>query len=310
MKILLKSILVLISFIGLYSAFLIFSDINIIFDKILKFKMELLPLIFSLIVFGWFIHFTRWHLLLKNSNIHIPAKDSFSIYLSQFALSFIPGEMGDFIKVEILKNKFNIPRIISSPIIISEWIYTGVGLVILSFSGILFFEYSKYISVIFGCFVIMLFFITNSKKIFDKVMIITSKIKFISHFTKSLENSFDIIKKSTSGKIAIYCSLLSISFWLIESVAVFFIMLGYGITSVNIIDIIPMYTTSILLGFVSFLPLGIGVVEGSLSGFLNSYGIELSISLTVVIIIRLLTRWVGILVGIIFLKKNGGIRMT
>ncbi len=307
MKILLKIILVLISFIGLYSAFLIVSDINIIFDKLLNFNVGLLPIIFSLIVFGWVIHFVRWHLLLKNSDIHIPVKSSFSIYLAQFSLSFIPGEAGDLIKVEILKNKFNIPRTKSSPIIISEWIYTGVGLVLLSFIGIFFFEFSIYVSTIFGSFIIILFVTINSKKMFTKILTILEKIKFISNFTKSLENSFDIIKKSTNGKIAIYCSLLSISFWLIESIVVFFIMLGYGITSIPILDIIPMYSTSILLGFVSFLPLGIGVVEGTFSGLVSSYGIDLTTSFTVIIIIRLFTRWIQILVGFIFLKQNGGI---
>jgi glycosyltransferase 2 family protein len=309
MKLLSKIILVLISIIGLYSAFLIVSDINIIFDKILNFKVELLPIIFSLIIFGWFIHFTRWHLLLKNSDIHIPFKNSFSIYLAQFSLAFIPGEIGDLIKVEILKRKFNISRTKSSPIIISEWIYTGVGLVFLSFVGIFFFEFSIYVSIVFGSFITILFIAINSKKMFTKIITILGKIKFISNFTKPLENSFDGIKKSMNGKIAIYCSLLSITFWLIESIVVFFIMLGYGITSIQILDIIPMYSTSILLGFVSFLPLGIGVVEGTFSGFLSSYGIDFTTAFTVAIIIRLFTRWIQILVGIVFLKLNGGMKI-
>jgi len=303
-----KIIVGIIFVIALYSVFILISDINIIYDRILNFKTEFLPIIFSLIFFGWFLLFVRWNLLLKNSNIHIPLKDNFLIYFSSFAFSFIPGEVGSLVKSQILKNKFNISRAKTSPIVISEFIYTGISLVFLSLLlGGLYFEYSMYIGSIFACFLIIMFFIINSKKTFTKFMKIASKIKFVSGFTKSIEDSFDNIKKSTSGKIVIYCSLLSISHLLIESTAVFLIIYAYGIDTVSIMDIIPMYSTSILLGFVSFLPLGIGVVEGVFSAFLNLRGIELTIALPVVIIIRLMTNWFGILLGVLALKKYGGL---
>ena len=303
-----KIILGIILVIGLYSAFILISDINIIYDKILNFKTEFLPIIFSLIFFGWFLLFVRWNLLLKNSNIHVPFKDNFLIYFSSFAFSFIPGEVGSLVKSQILKNKFNISRAKTIPIVISEFIYTAIGLVFLSLLlGGLFFEFAMYIGSIFACFLITMFFIINSKKTFTKFIKIASKIKFISGFTKSIEDSFDNIKKSTSGKIAIYSSLLSISHLLIESTAVFLIIYAYGIDTVSIMDVIPMYSTSILLGFVSFLPLGIGVVEGAFSAFLSLRGIELSIALPVVIIIRLMTNWFGILLGSFALKKYGGL---
>ena len=305
-----KIILVLIFVTVLYSGFLIFSDISVIYDKMLNFKVEFLPIIFPLIIFGWLILFVRWHLLLKNSNIQIPLKSSFSTYFSGFALSIIPGEVGPLIKAQILKNKFNISRAKTSPIVISEFLYTGIGLVSLSLIGGVVFEVGMYIGSIFACLLIIIFLVINSKKLFIKFMKIASKIKFISNFTNSIEDSSDVIKKSTSGKIMVYCSLLSISHWLIESVAVFLIIHAFGISTIELINIIPMYSTSILLGLASFLPLGgIGVVEGSLSAFLNLHGIELSIALPIVITIRLFTIWFGILIGLFALKKYGGLTM-
>jgi len=306
MKLINKFVIVLVCFAGAYSAFLFFSDISIVLDKLLNFKMEFLPIIFSLIFVCWFLIFLRWHFLLKNVEINIPVKSSFSIFISGFALSFIPGEVGDFVKVQILKNKYDISRSKSSGIIVSEWIYTGVGLVSLCIFGGLFFEISLYFGGIFGTVLVILFILTNSKKLFVRFLKFTSKIKFISKFSESLTDSYDTIKKSTSGKAVIISSLLSISFWLIESVTVFFIMQAYGINTIQILDIIPTYCSAIVLGFVSFLPLGTGVVEGSFGVFLENYGIELATSFGVVIIIRLFTRWFGILVGLFALKKNGG----
>jgi len=304
-----KIILAIILIIGIYSVFFVISDISIIYDKILNFKIELLPIILPLIIFGWFILFVRWNLLLKNSNINLPLKDNFLIYLSSFAFSFIPGEVGGLVKSQILKNKFGIPIVKSSPIVMSELIYTGIGLVTLSLLfGSIFFNFAMYVGSIFGCVLILVFFLINSKKIFIKFIKIISKIKFISNFSKPIEKSLDNLKKSTSGKIVIYSSLLSILHLLIESTAVFLILYAYEINLVQITDIIPMYSTSILLGFVSFLPSGIGVVEGAFSAFLNLRGIELSLALPVVIIIRLMTNWFGVLVGSIILKINGGLK--
>ena len=172
--------------------------------------------------------------------------------------------------------------------------------------GGLFFEISLYLGCIFGVILIILFIIANSKKLFTKFLKIGSKIKIISRLSESLTDSFDTIKKSTSGRVVIISYLLSISYWFIESIAVFFIMHGYGINAVQILDIIPMYSSAIVLGYASFLPLGTGVVEVALGTFLHSYGVELSVSFSVVIIIRLFTRWFGILVGLFALRYNGG----
>ena len=312
MKLISKLIVVLVCFVGVYTAFFFFSDISVISDKLLNFKIEFLPIILSLVVFGWLIIFLRWHFLLRNININIPTRSSFSIFISGFGLSFIPGEVGDFVKVQILKNKYDIPRSKSSPIIISEWLYTGIGLVSLCLFGGLFFlnlsfqTISLFLGCIFSGVLIILFTITNSKKLFTKFLKIGSKFKIISRFSESLTDSFDIIKKSTSGKAVVISSLLSISFWLIESITVFFIMQGYGISVVQILDIVPIYSSAIVLGYASFLPLGTGVVEGSFGASLQQLGVEFSASFSVVIIIRLFTRWFGILIGLFAIKKNGG----
>jgi glycosyltransferase 2 family protein len=310
MKLLKISIIVIVSIIGFYSIFLMVSDVNIVAEKLLNQKIEFYLTIFSLVTFGWFILFTRWHLLLKNSNIHIPIKTSFLIYISGFALALIPGEIGDFVKVQILKEQFNIPRTKTSGIIISEWFYTALGLVILSIIGIIYFEISGFIGIAFGVVLSLLICLINSEKLFFRFITITNKIKILSRITEAVPESYEIIKKSTRGKIAIISSLLSISFWLVESTTAYFIIRAFDITKIEFLQIIPMYTSAIILGFVSFLPLGTGVVEGTLTGFLNYYGVDITMALAIIIIIRLFTRWYPIIIGFIALKKNGGFKIN
>ena len=307
MKILNKIIVVVILVAGLYAAFLITSDINTIVDKISNFKIEFLPIIISLVTLGWFVLFVRWHLLLKNSKILIPKKDSLLIFLTGGALSIIPGKVGEYIKSQLLKTKFGIPRSRTVPIVMLEQLYTVIGLVFLSFFGIWYFELGAYVVGFFTASLIFVFILISSRRIFNRVILILGKWKFTSKFVEPLSSSYDTIKKSTRGPITFYAIALTTIFWLIEAIVVYSVLLSFGIDSIDLLNVIPIYTTSLMLGFLSFLPMGLGVVEGSLASFFSLQGIDVSLSLALVVIIRLFTRWYGVVVGFFALKFSGGL---
>jgi uncharacterized protein (TIRG00374 family) len=132
----------------------------------------------------------------------------------------------------------------------------------------------------------------------------------LSNIISDVDESFDIIKNSTRGKIAIFCSVLSILFWTVESIAVYFILYAFDVTTIELVDLISIYSSSILLGVASFIPLGSGVVEGSLSGFFHLFGIDFSLGLAIVVIIRIFTRWYGIVTGLFILKYYNGFKKT
>ena len=307
MKIGNKALIVVIAVIGLYAAFLITSDINTISSKILDFKIEIIPIILLLVISGWFVIFFRWHLLLRNAKIFIPLKDSFLILTSGFALTIIPGKVGELVKSQLLKTKFGIARSETVPIVILEQFYTAIGIVTLSFFGIWYFELGVYVLGFFTVALVFVFVLLSSRKAFNKIVSLCEKRKFTSKFVEPLSSSYDAIKNGTRGPITLYASGLSILFWLIESISIYFILLAFGVETIGFLTIISTYTTSIMLGILSFLPIGIGVVEGTLASFFTIHGIDVSLALTIVVVIRLLTRWCGVSFGFIALKLSGGL---
>ena len=310
MKILNKIIIIVILVAGFYATFLIASDLSSISEKISSFKIEFLPVIISLVVLGWFVLFARWHLLLKNSKICIPTKDSLLIFFSGFALSIIPGKLGEYIKSQLLKTKFEIPRSKTVPIVMLEQLYTVIGLVFLSFFGIWYFELGMYVIGFFTALLVFVLILISNRKIFNKVISLFGKWKFTSKFVEPLSESYDTIKKSTRGPITFYASALTAVFWFIEAVVVYFVLLSFGIDDIEFLKVIPTYTTSLMLGFLSFLPMGLGVVESSLASFFSLQGISVSLSLTIVVIIRLFTRWCAVVVGFVALKFSGGLSFS
>jgi hypothetical protein len=63
-----------------------------------------------------------------------------------------------------------------------------------------------------------------------------------------------------------------------------------------------------ILGIASFLPLGIGVVEGSLTNFVFIYKIDLLQSISLIILIQIFIRWYSVIIRFIVLKFCGGLK--
>ena len=307
MKIINKIIIVIIAVVGLYAAFFIASDISTISDKIFSFKIEFLPIIISLVTCSWFVLLARWHLLLRNAKIFIPVKDSFLILTSGFALTIIPGKVGELVKSQLLKTKFGIARSKTVPIVILEQFYSAIGIVTLSFFGIWYFELGVYVLGFFTAALVFVFVLLSSRKAFNKIVTLLERRKFTSKLVEPLSSSYDGIKNGIKGPITLYASGLSILFWLIEAISIYFILLAFGVEVIEFLTVISTYTTSIMLGILSFLPMGVGVVEGSLASFFSLQGIEVSLSLTLVVIIRLFTRWYSVVAGFVALRLSGGL---
>jgi len=292
----------IIGIIVIYAIILILSDLDIIFEKINQFDTNYLFIIFPLIPLAWMTLFVRWNYLLKENGITIPLKQNFLIFMSGAALGVTPGKIGELIKSQFLKNKFNISRSQSGPIIVVERFYDFFAVAVISFFGMWFFEFSVYIFILLSIGIILFFAITTSERLFLRFLGKISKIKFLKNFSSELPKSFNVFKKSTRGKILPISLSLSILYWCIDSLIVYLTLLAFGIDLINYLNIIALYTTSIILGVISFLPLGIGVVEGSLAGFFTMNGIELSLATALVVFIRLFTRWIGVAFGFIALK--------
>lgn len=292
----------IIAIIALYAIFLIMSDVQIIAEKINNFDYQYLLIILPLIPLSWIILFFRWHFLLKNSDMVAPYKTNFLIFVSGFALGITPGKVGELIKSQLLKDKFNFPRTKSAPIVIVEKFYDFFAIAIISFFGIWFFTPSVYVFLFLLSIIIIFYLLTSSEKIFLKFIGMSKRIKFLKNFTEQLPESFTIIQNSTRKKIFPISLSLSIAFWITESIIAYLVLLSFDVNILDSLEFFSIYVTSIILGVISFLPLGIGVVEGSLVGFLTMDGIEFNLATTLVVFIRLFTRWIAVSVGFIALK--------
>ena len=298
--------LVIIGSIVLYAIFLLISDFNTISDKVIKLKVEFIPIILFLVACSWMVLFIRWNLLLKHLKIIVPFKANLKIFIAGQALTTTPGQLGELIKSQLLKTKFNIPRTKSTPIVIVEKLYDLVGAVGASLFGIWVLGTGILVIVSASAVLVIIFVLLSSNTNFNKFLKWFNKIKFLSKYSENISESYDVIRLSTRGTITIFATLLSIFFWFITALAVYFVLLSFSINTIDYLDVVSIYSASVILGAISFLPGGIGVTEASLAGLLSLQGIEVSIALLISVMIRIFTLWYGVGIGFLALKMSGG----
>ena len=300
-----RLILILVAAVVIYAIFLFVSDYDTISETISGFNVNFLPHILFFITASWIPIFIKWHFLLKNSNIHVPVKGNIVVFLSGMGLELTPGHVGALIKSQILKTSSNIPRTKTMPIVLVEKVYDLIGAVVASIIGVIILGMEPYFIIIGILVLTAIFFFmyyTPAAELFFKRI---TKAKFFSKYVSNMSEFYQTIQKSTNVKIATICILLAVVYWFIVSAAAYYVLIGFDINLLDYLKVLAIYATSTLLGVISFIPGGIGITEGTLTGLLTLEGIGVSTALILGIMIRLLTLWYSAFIGFIALKFTG-----
>jgi uncharacterized protein (TIRG00374 family) len=185
-----------------------------------------------------------------------------------------------------------------------------MGALIASIIGVWYFEGGLYLISIGISLLAIIFVVILSRNIFERSLLLICKISFFSKYQKNFLESYNTLRNSLKIKIALKSGILSIIFWVIQGIAVYFILLALGINELNFLITTSANAISVLIGALSFMPGGLGVTEGSMGGLLSLQGIEFSFALIAAVIIRIFTSWYTVIVGFIALKISGGFSLN
>ena len=299
-------LLIITSTIILYAIFLFVADFNLIQEKISNFKINYLPLILFLATLSLIPIFIKWNFLLKNCEIEVPLAKSLAVFLSGIAFDITPGKIGALMKSQILKTSSNIPRTKTAAIVLVEKVYDLIGAILASIIGIIILGMDFYLIIIAILALAVIFFFMfyrPASEIFFKRI---TKTKFFSKYVDNMSEFHTIVQKSTNVKAATVCILLGVTYWFIISSAAYYTLIAFDVNVLDYLTVLAIYTTSILLGAISFVPAGIGVAEGSIAGLFTLNGIDVSTALILSVMIRVLTLWFSVCVGFIALKFTDG----
>ena len=302
-----RLILILVAVVGIYAIFLFVSDYNIISEKISNFKINYLPLILFFVSASWIPLIIKWHFLLKNSEVDVPLTKSIAVFFSGVAFEITPGQIGALIKSQILKTSYNIPRTKTVPIVIVEKVYDLIGAILASVIGIIILGMEIYLIAIAISVLAFIFFFMYYKPASELFFNRITKLKFFSKHIENISGFYEIVQKSTNVRAATICILLALAYWFMVSAAAYYTLISFDVNILDYLKVLAIYSTSTLLGAISFIPAGIGITEGSIAGLFTLNGIDVSTALILAVTIRIFTLWYSVSVGFIALKFTGGL---
>ncbi len=298
-----KKILILFGILAFYLIFIAYSDFEKFSVNVLDFKFEFLPFILTGSFIVMIIKGIRQQILLEKIKVNISLKNSILLYLAGLSLLVTPGGSGELIKSYFLKKKYGTKITNSFPIVIIERFHDLLAIItIISFTlfFIPIFEIFVLVSIVI-VFLLIAFTAMRSKKIFQLVTRTFAKLPKIKNFIENINESYEGFHSLTRTKITAKNWMISLSAWSLDAIVVFLVFLGFNLNLEIIFTTLVMFS-SLLIGVLTLLPAGFGVTEVSIVSFLTNRGIEISLAVSIIFMIRLVTTWFATVVGFIATK--------
>lgn len=284
------------------------GDVQETLEEIVSFHWWLAPVIVSLTCFNYFLRFFRWHFFLRKIGFRqeLSWQKSGLIFLAGLPLTLTPGKTGEVLKAYFLKKITGDHLSRTVPVVITERLTDGLAaLVLLSLSFSLYpFGWWAAGFALFSCglFIFLIYHPGFWRFCFSCLKKGEKKRKIFFRIRKKLFLFRDVLLELIDKKSLLVATSLAAVAWLAEAVGFALIISSIAeqpLTFTLISRAIFIFCFVSILGFVSFLPGGLGVAEG---GFVGMLVLLLSLSSSqaaaATILLRLFTLWWGVGLGL------------
>ncbi|MHB8580751.1 MAG: lysylphosphatidylglycerol synthase transmembrane domain-containing protein, partial [Ignavibacteriaceae bacterium] len=282
----------------LYLGFTFYANIDKLAVVFGTFNWFLIPLLSFLSLLNYFLRFLKWDYYLSIVKVKIKKIDSFFIFMSNLIMAVTPGKMGELLKSYLVKEISGTPVSKTFPIIFVERITDFVSLIFITLVGAYLYNFGREIIVGVGIFFLLICVILSNKKIALPIIQLLEKVKFLEKHLKNIQNAYESSYSMLQPLPLLYMTLLGIFSWSLECFAYYLILINFHL-QVSFLWAAFSYGFAIIVGALSMLPGGLGITEGSLTFMLIRKNISKDIAVASTFIIRAVTLWFAVLVGII-----------
>ena len=265
-------------------------------------KMNILLFILAFIVsnFNILLKIYRWQYLSRSYGIALSFHDAGIVVLGGgFIGGISPGKIGDVIKADIMKAQYSLPLTKGITMLFYERVFE-LAIIFLVAMGIIFVDISgEYFLILQVTFILLIFF--GIVYIFFERFKATGQ-RFLGKIGMTRLAGMDIsIERLPRLEVLIVFGLTFLAM-ILEFVRIWIVCLAFNY-HVDIIQLSVFFSISVLIGLLSQVPIGIGVVEGSLTYFLGRLGIPSYSAFGIAIMDRLISMYYVIIVGLFYYSK-------
>ncbi|ARU60473.1 hypothetical protein CBW65_04835 [Tumebacillus avium] len=285
--------------------FFLWGDVREVKDVIFSISWYTYVLAVVTTLASYFVRFFKWQFFLQVLGIKVPWKESLNIHFIGLSMSITPGKLGELLKSYLLKNTAGVEMARSAPAVFTDRLTDLFAMLCLVGVGISLFAFGKlaFFIVLGGLLLITL--VLQSKGISLRVIDWLARLPFLTKHKGSMltlyESTFELLR----WKPLLFATVLSVIAWFMECISLYVLIvnLDLGLTLTHVVFIFSLGTVA---GALSMLPGGLGIAEGSMTGMFMYFGLAKGTAVSITLLIRLVTLWLGVLIGIVifFLKRK------
>lgn len=282
------------------------SDIRQVGQGFATFSWSALPAVIGFTLFNYLLRWLKWDYYLRRMNMGhgVNRTDSALLFTSGMVMAVTPGKIGEVLKSYLLKRINGTAISASAPIVLAERLTDGLAMLLLMALGLTFYPPAQPAFALLLVLSLAGILILQRRALFERSISLLERMPLGQRLAPRLSTMYTSLQELLDWRILLISTIISIVSWFGECVALYYVLLGLGVSSGMYTLLVStfVFAASTLFGLVSFLPGGLGVSEASSTGLLALLVPMAAGPATVAtIIIRFCTLWLGVSLGAIAL---------
>jgi uncharacterized protein (TIRG00374 family) len=291
-----KWLLLAVLTVGVFVALVGYGDFGGTIDEIGNMSISNLLAGLGLALSNYLLRFLRWAFYLKVLKIEAPVDISALVFLSGLAMSITPGKAGELVKCYLLNSKTQVPVSRSAPVVVMERLTDVISVIILGLTGFVLLP----VPVIVVLAVALVVSVIGLMFALSRHALRLTELPILSKWSELLRDSQEGFKELAAPRVMVVGVAIGALAWFAEGLALWVILRGIG-SEIDLVRALPIYAAATLVGAVTALPGGLVGTEGSMLAFLQQSGVTRAGASAGTVLIRLVTLWFAVLVGLLAL---------
>ncbi len=291
---------------AVYTVIVLFSDVSRVVEAVSRISLYWIPLFLSLSMVNYTLRFLKWQYFLKKVDVHIPWKDSLSVFVAGFSMTVSPGKFGELLKCYLLKERRDTPVSRTSPVVVAERVTDLISMIFIAIIGLLLVEHKGAMIAVGGgiVFVIAVMTFLLWKSAFSFLTNLLCRIKPVTKHRDSFERFYTNCSALLDLKSMLISVPLGILSWGAEAMVLCLVAMSLGIEpGLSVGLALLAHSAGTIAGAISMIPGGLGLTEITIGAILISVMPEVDAAVTT-IIMRFATLWFAVLLGVIVLSAT------
>ena len=285
---------------GCYSGLALFGQRTQTWAALKSFPLTHLPWLLGLASLNYFLRYLRWQIYLHALGITIGYWKSLQIFLAGLTMTVTPAKLGEALKAHLLEGRVGNHWSKGLCIVFTERLTDLMGVVILVAIGLTVLPVGREWVFLGAGLCLFLVVVSVHPGLFSTAVRLLGKLPRMGNLSLNLLEMHENVRRLMAPRLITVALPLSCAAWFAECLILYYALPALG-GKISGLQATFTYALSTLAGALSFLPGGLVVTEGSMTGLLLLSGLEQSLAVSATFVVRLCTLWFAVFLGLVFL---------